>query len=103
MLTTLRREGGRQLVIAGGVRRPDFLHIRPDAGFFASLPQILGLIAAGGDDSVLTRVVRFFEGKGLEVRGGHEIAPGLLAAVGEMSLCGLDDGVSREEGVCVAV
>jgi hypothetical protein len=35
------------------------------------------LIAAGGDDSVLTRVVRFFEQKGLRVRGAHEIAPDL--------------------------
>jgi DUF1009 family protein len=57
----------------------------PDAGFFASLPQIVGLIAAGGDDSVLTRVVRFFEQKGLRVRGAHEIAPDLLAEVGELT------------------
>jgi DUF1009 family protein len=85
MLTTLRREGGHDLVIAGGVRRPDFWQIRPDAGFFASLPQIVGLIAAGGDDSVLTRVVRFFEQKGLRVRGAHEIAPDLLAEVGELT------------------
>jgi UDP-2,3-diacylglucosamine hydrolase len=84
MLTTLRREGGNELVIAGGVQRPDFWHIRPDAGFFASLPQIAGLIAAGGDDSVLSRVVRFFEHKGLHVRGAHEIAPDLLAAAGDL-------------------
>src|SRR5262245_22350144 len=103
MLTTLRREGGRQLVIAGGVRRPDFLHIRPDAGFFASLPQILGLIAAGGDDSVLTRVVRFFEGKGLEVRGAHEIAPDLLAEVGDMALTGLNDADRRDAEIGFAV
>src|SRR5262245_42020221 len=84
MLTTLRREGGNELVIAGGVRRPDFWHIRPDAGFFASLPQIVGLIAAGGDDSVLSRVVLFFEHKGLDVRGAHEIAPDLLAGAGDL-------------------
>jgi UDP-2,3-diacylglucosamine hydrolase len=84
MLTTLRREGGNELVIAGGVRRPDFWHIRPDAGFFAGLPQIVGLIAAGGDDSVLSRVVRFFEHKGLQVRGAHEIAPDLLAEAGNL-------------------
>ena len=56
MLTTLRREGGQQLVIAGGVRRPDFWHVRPDAGLFQSLPAILGLIAAGrvqSDHSIL--------------------------------------------------
>jgi UDP-2,3-diacylglucosamine hydrolase len=85
MVATLRREGGEHLVIAGGVRRPDLWHVRPDAGFFASLPQIVGLMAAGGDDSVLTRVVRFFERKGLHVRGAHEIAPDLLAEEGALS------------------
>jgi UDP-2,3-diacylglucosamine hydrolase len=103
MLATLRREGGRQLVIAGGVRRPDFWHIRPDAGFFASLPQILGLIAAGGDDSVLTRVVRFFEHKGLEVRGAHEIAPNLLAAAGDLALTGLSEEDRRDAEIGFAV
>src|SRR5262245_11964524 len=93
MLATLRREGGNELVIAGGVRRPDFWHIRPDAGFFASLPQIVGLIAAGGDDSVLSRVVRFFEQQGLSVRGAHEIAPDLLAEAGDL----LDAGLGAED------
>jgi DUF1009 family protein len=83
MVATLQGDGGRHMVIAGAVTRPDLRRIRPDAGFFRSLPQILKLMA-GGDDSVLTRVVRFFEGKGLEVLGVHEVAPDLLAGVGPM-------------------
>ena len=38
-------------------------------GFFRNLPAILRIIAAGGDDSVLTRVVRFFEEQGFRVLG----------------------------------
>jgi DUF1009 family protein len=83
MVATLRAEGATELVIAGGVKRPDLWHIRPDAGFFTGLPQIVRLLA-GGDDSVLSRVVRFFEGKGLTVRGVHEVAPDLLAGDGRM-------------------
>ena len=83
MVATLRAEGATELVIAGGVTRPDLWRIRPDAGFFTSLPQIVRLLA-GGDDSVLSRVVRFFEGKGLTVRGVHEVAPDLLAGDGRM-------------------
>jgi DUF1009 family protein len=83
MVATLRAEKTDQLVIAGGVKRPDLWRIRPDAGFFLSLPQIVSLLA-GGDDSVLTRVVRFFEAKGLRVRGVHEVAPELLAGAGRM-------------------
>ncbi len=103
MLATLRREGGEQLVIAGGVRRPDFWQIHPDAGFFTSLPQIVGLIAAGGDDSVLTRVVRFFEEKGLHVWGAHEIAPNLLADVGDLAATPLPAVAQRDALIGIAV
>src|SRR5262249_9088909 len=58
MVATLRSEGGGEMVIAGSVRRPDLWKLRPDAGLFKSLPQLVGLLA-GGDDSVLSRVVRF--------------------------------------------
>jgi DUF1009 family protein len=87
---SLKSHGGDGLVIAGGVTRPDLWAIRPDAGFFISLPQILGLMV-GGDDSVLTRVVRFFEGKGLHVLGAHEVAPDLLAGAGPIGTLPLDE------------
>jgi UDP-2,3-diacylglucosamine hydrolase len=102
MVDTLRGQGGEELVIAGAVRRPDLWKIRPDAGFFKSLPQIL-LLMAGGDDSVLTRVVRFFEKKGLRVRGAHEVAPDLLAGVGPIGSVALlpQDYVDAEMGFAV--
>ncbi len=81
MLDTLQRESGPELVIAGSVRRPDLRKIRPDMGFLKSLPKVFGLLA-GGDDSVLTRVVRFFEANGFVVRGAHEVAPELLVQEG---------------------
>ena len=61
------------------------------------------MIAAGGDDSVLTRVVRFFERKGLEVRGAHEIAPDLLAAAGDLASTGLSDEDRRDAEIGFAV
>ena len=102
MVATLRAEGATELVIAGGVTRPDLRRIRPDAGFFTSLPQIVRLLA-GGDDSVLSRVVRFFEGKGLTVRGVHEVAPDLLAGDGRMGALDLGalDRADAELGFAV--
>jgi UDP-2,3-diacylglucosamine hydrolase len=101
MVDTLRGQGD-ELVIAGAVRRPDLWRIRPDAGFFRSVPQIV-LLMAGGDDSVLTRVVRFFEKKGLRVRGAHEVAPDLLAGVGPIGSVPLppQDYVDAEMGFAV--
>jgi UDP-2,3-diacylglucosamine hydrolase len=101
MVDTLRGQGD-ELVIAGAVRRPDLWRIRPDIGFFKSVPQIV-LLMAGGDDSVLTRVVRFFETKGLRVRGAHEVAPDLLAGVGSIGAMPLSpqDYVDAEMGFAV--
>jgi len=90
MVATLHAANSGQLVIAGGVRRPDLWKIRPDVGFFTSLPRIVGLMA-GGDDSVLTSVVRFFEQKGLAVRGAHEVAPDLLAGAGAIGSLALSE------------
>jgi UDP-2,3-diacylglucosamine hydrolase len=81
MVATLRSQRVDAMVIAGSVRRPNLWKVRPDWGFFLSLPIVLGM-KAGGDDSVLSRVVRFFESKGIEVRGAHEVAPDLLAGAG---------------------
>jgi UDP-2,3-diacylglucosamine hydrolase len=83
MVRALAQEGGRQMVIAGAARRPNLKRIRPDRGFFCNLPFIVRLLV-GGDDSVLTRVVRFFEGQGFEVLGVHEVSPDLLAGRGRM-------------------
>jgi DUF1009 family protein len=102
MVAALRGEGGGELVIAGAVRRPDLARLRPDAGFFRSLPQIAGLLA-GGDDSVLSRVVRFFEVQGLTVRGAHEVAPDLLAEAGRVGAAGLSPAERRDADVGFAV
>lgn len=81
MLASFRRVGCREIVIAGGLRRPDILRTRPDLGALRHMPTILTL-TRGGDDSLLRRVVRFFEGQGFIVRGAGEVAPELLAVSG---------------------
>lgn len=81
MLRAFREAGCQDLVILGGVRRPNLLKLRPDLGFFRNLPVILSLMA-GGDDSVLRRVVSFFERHGFRVVGAHNVAPALVAEEG---------------------
>lgn len=80
MLAALRGNGDA-MVVAGHLTRPDLLRLKPDAGFFRHLPNILSLLS-GGDDAVLSRVVRFFEGRGLEVLGIADVAPELIAGPG---------------------
>ena len=81
MLSSLREAGCRELVIAGALRRPNLLKVRVDHGFFRAIGTVLRL-TRGGDDSVLRRIVRFFESEGFVVVGVDSVAPHLLAGIG---------------------
>jgi len=83
LFATLDDQGCRDLVIIGSVSRPDLANVRFDFGAIKNLPFLLGL-GVGGDDQVLSSVVRFLEGKGYRVRGAGEVAPELLAAEGTL-------------------
>ncbi len=96
MVEALKSAGCTELVIVGSVRRPDLAALRPDLGFFRSLPAILRIIAAGGDDSVLTRVLRFFEEKGFRVLAPAAIAPELLVGDGPLGRVEAQPGAVRD-------
>lgn len=85
MLRVFRAAGANDIVIIGPARRPDLWRIRPDTGFFLSLPAILKILASGGDDGVLRGVVRYFEFKGFRVLGPGDVAPETLAPHGPLS------------------
>lgn len=84
ILASFRRAGVREIVIAGAMQRPNLLKIKIDLGFLSNLPTVLAL-TKGGDDSVLRRIVRFFEGHDLTVVGAGEVAPELLAPSGTLT------------------
>lgn len=83
MMKAFRDADCTELVIIGAVSRPNLSEARLDWGAIASLPSILSL-TVGGDDALLSRVVRFFEARGFGVIGAHEIAPDLLAGDGPL-------------------
>ena len=94
MLASFRRAGCREIVIAGAIERPNLRRLRIDAGFVRQLPTLLAM-TRGGDDSVLRRVVGFFESQGFRVRGAGELAPSLEAPLGPL-------GHHRPEGAALA-
>jgi UDP-2,3-diacylglucosamine hydrolase len=75
------------LVIIGGVNRPDFDNVRFDLGAIKTLPFLLSL-AKGGDDYLLSRIVRFFEQKGYRVHGAGDVLPALLVTEGTLTTKG---------------
>jgi DUF1009 family protein len=84
MIAALKGAGVQDLVIIGAVRRPDLFALRPDLGLFRNLPAIMRIVTAGGDDGVLTRVVRFFEEQGFRVAAPGSLAPELLVGEGPL-------------------
>jgi DUF1009 family protein len=81
MIGSLQRAGCTDMIIAGALRRPNLWALKIDSGFFRSIGTVLKL-TRGGDDSVLRRVVRFFEAQGFRVCGVPDVAPNLLARAG---------------------
>ncbi|WP_420414915.1 LpxI family protein [Roseibium sp.] len=78
----LKKSGCRDVLLIGGVsKRPDFTSILGDLGTLRRLPTIIRALA-GGDDSLLTKVIGLFEVEGFRVVGIKDVAPALLAASG---------------------
>ena len=95
LLEALKGAGAAELVIIGGVKRPDLKSVRLDMGAIRNLPLLISL-TVGGDDSVLKNVVRFFEAKGLKVVGAHEAAPELVVPLGAIGRLQPGDDVGRD-------
>jgi UDP-2,3-diacylglucosamine hydrolase len=81
VFAALDQAGCRDLVIIGGVTRPDLANVKFDLGAIRNLPFLLSL-GLGGDDKVLSSIVRFLETKGYRVLGAGDVAPELLAGEG---------------------
>ncbi len=79
-LEHLKARGIDTLVLAGSVRRPSLLDLRPD---LRTLRFFMNLRKAGtGDDALLRAVATELESDGFKLTGAHELVPDLLAAKG---------------------
>ena len=64
----LKRQGARQLVLVGDIRRPSILSLRPDAGAAKHIARI-GMRAFSGDDTLLSAVRDILRDEGFEPVG----------------------------------
>lgn len=92
ILKAFRQAKCRELVIVGGVSRPDLGRMKLDLGTFTNFPAAIKLVFSGGDDGVLRLVVRFFETKGFTVISPADLAPALVVGAGSMTRAVPDAG-----------
>lgn len=85
----LHEAGCADIVMAGHVRRPTLVSLRPDwrtARFFARLG-----FKALGDDSLLSSLTKELEDEGFTVIGADDVLPDLRPQVGVLGRCAPDD------------
>jgi DUF1009 family protein len=89
IIETLKDAGVVDLVMAGGVRRPSLIEIKPDWRGV----QLLARIGAGalGDDGLLAAIGRELEREGFRLVGASEILSGAAVAAGVLGRHSPDD------------
>ncbi|MCP4070589.1 MAG: UDP-2,3-diacylglucosamine diphosphatase LpxI [Hyphomicrobiales bacterium] len=82
LLKLLKENGISQIVMAGGIHaRPEVFKMKLDWGAISSIPRAMAMLL-GGDDTLLSGLIKLFEDHNIEVVGAHEVAPELLSGCG---------------------
>jgi DUF1009 family protein len=76
-----RHEGCREVVFIGSVIRPALRHLWPDLAALRLIPRHFKMFR-GGDDHLMSRLMKIFEEHGFRPRGAHEVAPEILLPEG---------------------
>ncbi|MBB2166521.1 UDP-2,3-diacylglucosamine diphosphatase LpxI [Gluconacetobacter sp. 1b LMG 1731] len=91
ILSCLRAEGCRDLVLIGPVRRPSFSDLRPDAAGVRIMGRI-GRALFSGDDGLLAAIVRVLAEEGFVIHGAHEFLSGSVGRSGVLGRIQPDSG-----------
>lgn len=83
LFRALEERGVSQILLAGAFTRPAIEITKMDWEAIKTLPQVLGFMI-GGDNSLLSGVIKVFEKRGVEVVAAQDIMPELLAPRGAL-------------------
>lgn len=99
----LRRQAIDRIVIVGALTRPSLRDLSLDWRGVWDLPRIARMLRAGGDDNALRRIVRYIEDQGVTVLGVSDLAPELLAGVGQLGRVAAPERESANAAIGLAV
>lgn len=81
----LKAAGAKDVVLAGGLRRPALCDIKPDLKGAGILARIAARLMPGvGDDTLLSAVIAEFEREGFRIVGADQVLTELLAPAGRL-------------------
>lgn len=103
ILSFFRKNKCHELALIGSIsKRPDFRSIVTDTGTMLRLPKILAAMT-GGDDTLLTRVVRLIEAEGFTLIGIDQLVPTLLLQQGNFGSVAMSKTCLQDIGIGRAV
>ena len=85
MLGLMRGHGAEELVLAGRVARPSLLSFRFDTEGLRLVGKLGKRAIFGGDDGLLSAVLRLIEEEGFQVRGAQEVLGDLMVEAGVLT------------------
>ena len=90
-----RREGCHDVVFIGSAVRPSVWQIWPDLAALRLMPRIIAMFR-GGDDHLMTGIMKVFEDCGFRPIGAHEVAPEILMPEGAVGRLQPSEGNQRD-------
>jgi DUF1009 family protein len=90
-----RREGCHDVVFIGSAVRPSVWQIWPDLAALRLMPRIIAMFR-GGDDHLMTGIMKVFEDCGFRPIGAHEVAPEILMPEGALGRLQPSEGNQRD-------
>jgi DUF1009 family protein len=95
-----RREGCREVVFIGSAVRPALRHLWPDFGAIRMMPRIIRMFR-GGDDHLMSGVIKLFEDRGFKPVRAQDIAPEILLPAG--TLGGVEPGEGERGDIALGL
>jgi DUF1009 family protein len=83
-LSILKANKVKQIVFAGGIKKPSFSHVKVDKKGAVLLSKIVAN-KMFGDDNILTTITNFFKKEGFEIVGTHDIVDNLVFKKGVLT------------------
>ncbi len=84
VIQQLRREGIKDIILAGHLRKPTLFELQPDAWTAAFLAK--SRVFYQGDNSVLSALIAELEKEGFQVHGVNDLIPELLTPAGCLTI-----------------
>ncbi len=86
-LKKIKKKGFKYILMAGSIKRPNFKDLKPDFNSIKLLPKFIKKILEGGDNNLLTLVIKELEKFGFQILNLKTLLPEIFLGKGNQTKC----------------